>query len=304
MPMKDTSEDFSFRSFIGDPFSESIGRLHFAVGGSEKELQSVLGVISRAKYLQSVHLELGYSCSQRRVARAFNTCMAKPHLSLTVQGRIPDLRRGPFKYTLTLYDWNRILPSIAMPALKSIENLDFTHNDVIGVVKFNFPPKRKLLPRLTCLTAHSDYIIPFMQHKKAGYFRDLQNISINGPKYDLDVLFDLLSEGGFKGLSITLDELSSVTLVEWILSGNLKRGRKQPHGLLGVASLAMHVHRDFGAYLAEWSRKELLNWQIENVPVMAESKQRGSQSEMYLQMSEHLVRSVCPHMKEFMYHFM
>ncbi|KAF8909759.1 hypothetical protein CPB84DRAFT_1765403 [Gymnopilus junonius] len=116
--------------------------------------------------------------------------------------------------TLTLYDWSHILPAITMPFLKtlsistisiafpdllaflarhaSIETLDFTENYIIGVVEFHPEHILTLLSRLTSLTAYCGYLIPFMQHKKAGHFPHLRNITINGPTYDLDVLYDLL----------------------------------------------------------------------------------------------------------------
>ncbi|PPQ68805.1 hypothetical protein CVT26_001720 [Gymnopilus dilepis] len=86
-------------AFAQDPFIQRIKNLRCIVGGTEKEFQIVLGVISRAPHLQHVHLILvEETSSYRQAARALNVCAAKTRLELTVSGVISDyFERGPFE---------------------------------------------------------------------------------------------------------------------------------------------------------------------------------------------------------------
>ncbi|KDR76890.1 hypothetical protein GALMADRAFT_245998 [Galerina marginata CBS 339.88] len=151
---------------------------------------------------------------------------------------------------LTSLKWSEILPSITMLTLTklsvckssvafpvllafldrhpSLETLDLTGYDVVGDVTL---PPTDLLPNLNLLIAGSEYIIPFLEHKKLGHFLALQHlylqtpkdviytVSYPYPKHPNHSVYDLLCRGHFTDLCLTLEHFAMSGLLEWLLPG-------------------------------------------------------------------------------------
>ncbi|KDR76869.1 hypothetical protein GALMADRAFT_155581 [Galerina marginata CBS 339.88] len=438
---------------ITEPFKGFFRRLAFRVGGDEKDFRCVQGLITRAKHLEEVDLQLGEVCSLREVAAVLNSCIGRPGLRLSVGGTISSTERGPFEFdfrsngkpirleelvtpppsppitetakhyfwsflrvlqpffrasqgqvipsaknpparkeaamssspvsreisviatlrnprfhistlpqpqlisfiissealflpsiypvtlnalnnspirtlslsnlTLSLFDWAQILPSITLPFLEnlmignlslgfpdflaflerhdSIESIDLTGNNVIGVARL---PLKPILPRLNSLTANHEYLVPFLLQKDREYFPALQKLGILSPggisspsvarypypEHQLHAVYDLISQGRFIDLSITLD-LSTAGLIDWIL--NTPEAKDTGRQLLGVRSVVATCH---GIHLAPNAVQE---WMSRHSSLVG-----GSPTNNFSQFSEDpmpfveiLIRSASPHLE-------
>ncbi|PPQ81385.1 hypothetical protein CVT25_015906 [Psilocybe cyanescens] len=219
-----------------------------------------------------------YSGVQHELAFSISS-LPKPQLSsLFIDGRMPFLgiiypvtlnALNSHITSLSLHrmsippdEWARILPTTALPMLRnltigglsiafrdlvaflerheSIETLILLENQAIGAANL---PTYPILPKLTSLATSSDYILPFLHHKKLGNLPALLRLRIisytsTGTDYSLHPVYDLLSE----------DDLGS---------SSSERDNKALGYLYGVKTLIVNSH-DFS--ISPELSKELKEW--------------------------------------------
>ncbi|KAF8177659.1 hypothetical protein BJ912DRAFT_985258, partial [Pholiota molesta] len=194
---------------------------------------------------------------------------------------------------VNLLAWTEILPALTIPTLRefcmgnvsitfpdllkflgrrchqSIELLDFTGNDPIGIVKIS---PLSILSRLSSFTANAEYLIPFLQSRNEGNFPALQYLGISAPRAPLDTMQNELNAvyelilNGPPFMSINVDSIANSGMVEWIVKTSAKWPPGNPFTELKLFSFS-----DQGS-IPQKLLDVLAKWEVQNIPSEGQDK--------------------------------
>lgn len=235
------------------------------------------------------------------------------------------------RVTLTLFNWNIILPLINIPSLlnlslgkvaiafpdllsflerhSTLNYLNFSEYTMIGVMQLPTSySKSSFLPNLSYLHATPELILPFLQYRQRGYFPTLHDFALysfqhNGPpseqypqfRNEFYPIYDCISQGQYRNLALTLYSVPSSGLVEWMRTG---WEAQNPRTLPGVQRLLFKYVAKHSQQLDDWLR-DWIEEDISRRPVASDIEGQSSPELQHAKILECFIRSGCPDLTVF-----